>query len=254
MYSEETRIYIAVLTAGFILVILISFLFVTIVRYQRRKVASYLEKIIADTNLLEQDRARIASDLHDDLGSSLSAIKLHLELLPQTDNYHNQMIEDAKRSIDGTIQKIRQISNNMMPITLKQEGLKEAVLEYLSMVSYNEHFHVQLNWDIQEDIIPENHKIHIYRIIQEVLNNTLKHGHATTVTIAMHEHKNYIELSIEDNGNGFDKRALKQTAKGLGLRNIMARADILKATVYLNTEPGKGVAYQFCIPSPTSFK
>lgn len=251
MHAQETRIYIAILTAGFILSIIIVFLFVTIVRYQRRKVAYYLEKIMADTNLMEQDRARIASDLHDDLGSSLSAIKLRLELLPETDHHYTQLVEEAKRSIDRTIQKIRQILNNIVPITLKQQGLKEAVIECLSMLSLDDQFEVQLHWNIKDEILPNDSKIHIYRIIQEVLNNTLKHAQATVVTITMRDYKNALELSITDNGKGFDRKKLKQTSKGLGLKNIMARADILKAAVYLHTEPGKGVAYQFFIPLPT---
>lgn len=251
MHPEETRIYIAILTAGFILSTIIVFLFVTIVRYQRRKVTSHLEKLMADINLMEQDRTRIASDLHDDLGSSLSAIKLRLELLSDAGNDFSQLIEEAKNGIDETIQKMRHISNNMMPITLKHQGLKEAVNEYLSLLRYREQFQVNVDWEIKEEIIPNDSKIHIYRIIQEVLNNTLKHAHATIVTIRMSNYPNTLELSIIDNGIGFDKRGLKKTAKQLGLRNIMARADILKAEVYLNTELGKGVAYQFLIPLPS---
>jgi len=253
MHSEETRIYIAVLTAGFILGILIIFLFVTIVRYHRRKVALYLEKMIADTQLMEQDRTRIASDLHDDLGSSLSAIRLQLDLLPN-DSRYNPTITAARHTINHTIEKIKQISKNMMPITLKEQGLKEAVAEYITMLPCGNQCTVQLNWNINEQIIPHDRKIHIYRILQEVLTNALKHAQATVVTVQMHLIEDTLELYITDNGVGFDKRMLKRAAKGLGLRNIMARADILKAAVYLNTEPGKGVNYQFLIPLSTLFQ
>ncbi|TKK64841.1 hypothetical protein FC093_21540 [Ilyomonas limi] len=249
MHPEETRIYIAVLTAGCILGILIIFLFVTIIRYHRRKVALYLEKILADTQLMEQDRARIASDLHDDLGSSLSAIRLQLDLLPE-DSRYIQTVTAARRTIDDAIGKVKQISKNMMPITLKEQGLKEAVVEYISMLPGNNKGKVQLEWNIHEQGIPQNHKIHIYRIIQEVLTNALKHAQAGVIAIQMHHRNNMLELSITDNGVGFDKRVLKRSRKGLGLRNITTRADILKAAVYLNTAPGKGVSYQFLIPLP----
>ncbi len=246
MYPHETRIYIAILIGVIIFLSLIGFFIVTIVRYQRKKVAFHVEKIKEQFYYLDKERERISKDLHDDLGASLSAIKLRLQCLKNLNNENSSIIENAEMQIDEVMKKIRHISFNMMPGVLQRRGLDEALKELIDIVTDNTD--ITVNYKFHAGIFEKNNALHIYRIAQEILNNIVKHSKATVVNFTIVKIKSAIELSISDNGIGFKKKEITTNLKGAGLKNISWRADILKAKVYLTTTPGNGVDYLFKIP------
>ena len=247
MHAAETRIFYAVLMAVIVLGTLMTFFIVTIVRFQKKKIALYNERINAEINALETDRSRIANDLHDDIGSQLSAIKLRLQTLTNFNLADNATVEKLEEYIDAAMQKLRHISFNMMPPVLTRKGLAEAVQELLSTMFYSTGIKINANITVQlnNDLLA----IHIYRIIQEILNNIIRHAKATQVKIELKNGNQKIKLHIADNGVGFDTTVVKTQITGQGLNNIMARADLLKAKIYVTAAPGTGVDYVIEIPN-----
>jgi two-component system, NarL family, sensor kinase len=246
MYTNETRIYITVLTGVFILVALVIFFAITIVRYQRKKVAGHLTSVREQFTYLDEERERIAADLHDDLGASLSAIKLWLQRLKNLDKESASVISFSQLHLDEAMQKLRNTSFNLMPGVLQREGLNEALKDLIDLMIYPTSIKVDYHCEI--DHFDKRKSLHIYRIAQEILNNIVKHANATRVAFNIYAVKNNIVLHIADDGKGFDINKIKKENKGSGLKNILARADILQAKIYLTAQEEKGVDYLIEIP------
>ena len=246
MSAYETRIYIAVLTGVLVLAIVIAFFMMTIIRYQRRKVASHQRRLRTETILLEKDRARIAADLHDDLGASLSAVKLKLQCLSTTDPGDLLLLNQSDTLIDNTMQRLRQISFNLMPKLLQQKGLQDTLDELVDIIAHSSS--MVIRYTCSMEVTDEEKAIHIYRVAQEIMNNILKHSGASEVDFTLAQTGDTIRLHVKDNGTGFDKNKVTDHP-GLGLQNIMARADLLGAKVYLTTSEGNGTDYLIDIPA-----
>lgn len=246
MYSGETRIYIAILSGILVFLGIMGFFIVTIIRYQKKKVAFHLQKVKEEFSNLDRERERIAIDLHDDLGASLSAIKLRLQCVENMDDANIEIIEQAEIQIDRAMQRLRQISFNMMPGVLQRRGLNEALKELIELMTDNTGIRVEYQCNI--DTFDKNKALHIYRIAQEILNNMVKHSGATKVSFTIARLKNIIEITINDNGIGFNKTAVVNNRRGAGLGNIDARANLLNAKIFLTTSPGSGVSYLVKIP------
>ena len=249
MDSDETKIYIALLIATGILGIFLIFFIVTIVRHQRRNQALYKEKINAEITTLEKERARIAADLHDDLGPVLSAVKLLINNVDLNTPEDWDTLDKATEYIDTILGQLRVISNDLMPQALIRKGLVVAVEEFIS--ERNQKGSMQIRFQSETGIAVEPAKgIHLYRIIGEVIHNAEKHAEASELNISLKTGSGQLVLVLKDNGKGFDAKDVGTTQKGLGLKNIMSRVDTLKGNMYLESGPLKGTEYLIEIPTP----
>jgi len=244
MGADESKIYIALLTGVCVQFILMTFFVVTILRYYRKRKALQLQKLKADFHFLDKEKERIAYDLHDDVGASLSAIKLRLQSLPATDEKSALVIQDSEGLIDEVMEKLKRISLNMMPRILEMLGLDEALKDFISILTYPTSIEVHYECSVEID---KDNSLHIYRIAQEVLHNIIKHSQATHIRFTITEIKNNILLHIKDNGIGFNPEAAMKNS-GRGLRNIAARVGFLNAKLYLTSSPGTGADYKIEIP------
>lgn len=248
MYSEETRIYASILISGFLLATIIIFFIVSILKYQKRKIQSNYEKLMAEVSILENERKRIAFDLHDDLGALLSSIKINLQNLDIADPGDKKIISKTEVYIDSAMEKIREISRNLMPQILHDKGLLSALDVYTKTLDGKRSLRINYECLITELNIGKEKEIHIYRIIQEMINNVLKHAKAKTIGIKIEEKKGNIIIDLKDDGVGFNQESVLKNNKGLGLHNILGRADLLRGTVYLTTSPNHGTQYLIEIP------
>lgn len=246
MYSEETRIYFALLAGVAVLLLLLAFYIVTIIRYQKRKSEYDQSRMEQQFSLVEQEKERIAYDLHDDLGGLLSAIKLRLQTVVVGDQTMQTALDFAEEQIDVVMAKLRVIAHNMMPSILKRKGLNAALEELIEQMLVPAGITVDFSGTgINADTLVS---VHLFRISQEIFNNILKHSGATAVEVVLLQAKDEIILQIRDNGKGFTKGAVyRKKGGGAGLKNIIARAEIIRAKVYLRAEPGEGVDYQIVI-------
>lgn len=241
MYPEETSIYYALLVGLTVLLILVLFFVITITRYHRRKSAFEQTSISQQLQYIEDEKERIAIDLHDDLGSLLSAIKMRLHSLNSQDEKLEQHIALAEEQIDVVMEKIRRIARNMMPSLLRRKGLREACAELLNYVT--EHTTIHVDFMADEIQATTETEVQLYRITQEILNNIIRHSQARNIYFKLWQKEETISLSIKDDGIGFDENKVLHQSKGSGLKNIIARTEIIKAKIYLTTHSGRGVDF-----------
>ncbi len=236
---------------GFAVLTLLVILFViTIIRNHRIKVNIERDQILKDIQLLEKERSRIAADLHDELGSLISAIKINLECLDTSENPENiAILEKTGTYIDTTMQKIREISNNLMPKILEQSGIIAAVTDFINMIDVKSKINIKFSHElIDESSIPEEYKPHLFRIIQELLNNAVKHAKATQILIQIVLKNQNLIMTIKDNGIGFDENIDITKIKSDGLRNIVRRAELINGKVILESQLNIGTNYTIEIP------
>jgi signal transduction histidine kinase len=219
---------------------------VVILYYQKRKLALRKTMVRSEINALEKERARIAGDLHDDLGASLSAIKIKLQCLRCVDEKEKLLVHQSENYIDEAMQKLKRISFNMMPQVLERKGLQQALHELIDSTQQTFGFNISFRYACPE--LNNEETVHIYRIVQEVLTNMVKHSAADSVSVEVKTGRRKIILQIQDNGKGFNKNMVIKNTAGQGLQNILARADVLNAKMYLTTAPGRGVNYLIQIP------
>ncbi|CAN5199538.1 hypothetical protein BH09BAC1_BH09BAC1_00320 [soil metagenome] len=196
----------------------------------------------------EKERKRVAEDLHDGLGQLLSTAKLNLTAieLPQTTEEHNS-IETSLSLLDEACQEVRHISHNMMPGTLIRLGLVSAVKEQARKINESGKVLVSIHVAGFEERMDETREIAMYRVIQELLNNSIRYSNATDIEIKLEQLADGYLFRIKDNGKGFDPKVLEQN-KGIGWRNIRSRVDLLHGNIDLKTAPGKGTVLNIWVP------
>lgn len=247
-----------ILIGGFAF-LLISLLFLYN-RYQLKQKNRYQQELNRQQNELfnaiaaaqDQERKRIAQDIHDSLGSILSAAKLKLSALkesqPFLSNEHTENYLVTLQLLDEASAELRSISQNIMPATLSKLGLIAALKNLSNTIS--SHSGLQINFTSHDfmERIPEQAEISIYRIVLELINNIVKHAQANKVTIQLIKYPDYINLSIEDNGRGFDYKKALQEKKGIGLGNILSRVEYLRAKMNVDSVPGRGTTIIIDVP------
>lgn len=247
MGSYETKIYIAILIGASVLGIILVYFIITILRHQRRSVKFHEEKVLAEITTLEKDRSRIVADLHDELGPLLSAVRMQLQSLESPLREDHVLIEKASDHLDKVLMRIREISNNLMPQALSRKGLTTALQEFIRELNANNklqiHLSIDANLQLSKDL-----EVHIYRILQEIINNTIKHARASEMVIKFQPGQSHIQITAVDNGCGFSPAAITTESIGLGLKNIMSRVDIMRGELYLDAAPEKGTRYTIEIP------
>ncbi|MDM1296689.1 sensor histidine kinase [Sphingobacterium sp. N143] len=184
----------------------------------------------------ERERARIARDLHDGLGGTLSGIKIKLSA--ERKNASSSVIDDTVRQLENSIGELRRISRNMMPETLIRSGLEVALRDLCVSIS-SDNILVEFQPSGIKDTIPVQVQVNIYRVIQELLNNSLRHGKATKIIVQCIQEKNNILITVEDNGSGFDPKAQEQV-NGIGLVNIKNRVNLMKGTIQIDSTIDEG--------------
>lgn len=200
----------------------------------------------------EKERKRIAQDIHDSLGSVLSAAKLKLSALeedtPLSTQDQQEKYQAALALLDEAAAELRNISHNIMPATLSKLGLVAAIRNLVDTISSHAGLEVQFEVHGLENRMNESSEISIYRIVLELLNNIVKHARAAKATIQLIRYPDYINITVEDDGLGFDyKRAIDQH-QGVGLGSILSRVEYLKGTIHIDSAPGRGTSVIIDIP------
>lgn len=214
---------------------------------ERSKTNQLLLKKTIETQ--EQERERISRDLHDGVGQSLAAIKLHMESLKANYNEHNDIskeLDTLPHLLHGAIQDLRRICFNTLPLVLQEHGLLKAIEALQTNVSTPD-FKVKFNCTNPLQIINNSLEISIFRIIQEFINNSIKHSEATEVIIDLVNNKENIILTLKDNGKGFNINELELT-KGHGLKNIKNRIESFKGKLKINSSAAEGTAFDIDFP------
>jgi len=251
MDTQEKSLFNSLLIVVIVVGIVLLYFIITIIRYQRRSLKLHKEKIRAEIDTLENERKRISSDLHDELGPLLSAVKLQINNLESQDPDDKILIDKSSAHIDTIIRRMREISNNLMPNTLLRKGLIKAIDEFIQ--SNTDTYKLTIKFIVDDEVqLDLDKEINVYRIVQEIVHNTVKHAKATVLAIRISKQNNMFVLSTTDNGTGFDFFARSREHTGLGLRNLQSRAEIMGGEITCTTEKGKGTSYILEIPLSVS--
>ncbi|GEP49863.1 two-component sensor histidine kinase [Flavobacterium noncentrifugens] len=193
----------------------------------------------------EKERRRIAQELHDGINGDLSAIKFRILGIDESnlsaDDKEN--LTTTVEMIDQSCAQVRNISHNLMPASIIDFGLVETVQQYCSKISQSHPLELDFQYFGNPATLPKKSETVIYRIIQELINNIIKHSRATTALVQMNFHENELFITVEDNGVGFD---VKNARNGLGLKNIESRIQLLKAGLEIDSS-NKGTSFQINI-------
>lgn len=246
MDAKETSFYIAILIVCAVTGVFIAYFIVSIIRQQRRVVKLYRENLLTEITTLEKERSRMASDLHDEIGPILSAIKLRINSLDIHDEEDQVEVDKTNTQLDNLIKRMREISFDLMPSSLTRKGFAAALNEFIDYVGKSSSLKIDFHYtDIK---LTQPQSVNLYRIIQEVIHNAVKHAQATQLDIELKTEKNLIVLSTKDNGRGFDYDVTSKQASGLGLQNLLRRTEILNGKMYFESKKEKGTSYSFEIP------
>ncbi|PWT96029.1 MAG: sensor histidine kinase [Bacteroidetes bacterium] len=247
MSPQEKDLYKFILIIAVVLGIIIAYFIFSIIRQQRRTLSLNQEKILAEITTLENERRRIASDLHDEIGPLLSAVKLQINSVESEDSNDKMLIDKSSSQIDEIISKMREISNNLMPNTLVRKGLVSALEEFTGTLNKTNQLRINFSADPEVKLSKEK-EVNIYRMVQEIIHNTIKHAKATELNIRLQTKDNDLILITEDNGIGFNFDTRLKENSGLGLRNLSSRTEIMGGTHHFYSQPGKGTKYVFELP------
>lgn len=196
---------------------------------------------------LEQERNRIAADLHDRLGSMLSTVKLYFKAAEQTSQASTgAKLNEAGQLLDESIQEVRRISHNMVSGVLMKFGLVAAIEDLQKNLNSTGQVNCKLSIFGLQNRLPAGLEVPVYRILQELVNNTLKHAKATEINIQLNRFDDLLNMVVEDNGIGFNPSSL--TAEGMGLANIRARLNHLRGTLNIDSGLGNGSTFIIDVP------
>lgn len=240
--------------------VVLFFLTVGPVIYYRRVSALKRENELQENfskqliNRQEMERKRIAHELHDSISQSLLTIKNRAGMAVERPEEQKMMLEQMNvilTSSSGAIQEIKQITHNLRPYLLDRVGLTKSLQALLRTFSESSSAKLIGAVDEIDGMLPQENEIHLYRIVQESLNNIQKHAAATTVNVTIETASHNIHIVIQDNGKGFDSTRMRGTSSsfgGLGLEGISERVRILKGDLQLESHPGTGTTLTITLP------
>lgn len=255
----QVALLVAIGTVAMLLLAIAIILFV--VFYQKKMIQEqlklqklefdYQQKMMeAALESQENERRRVAGDLHDSIGGMLSTIRVGLTTLAKQMN-DPQSMEQPKQMLDDTLNSVRRLSLDLMPSTLEKFGLVQAVKELCERFQAVSLLPVSFQDQGEVGTLPQKKELMIFRVAQELVNNAVKHSQATSIHVTIRG-TDKLEMTVEDNGVGFDSDSLRHEAKngkGLGLFNIENRARILSAKLEFETpQSGKGTKITMTMP------
>ena len=204
-------------------------------------------RIEAEINTLETERKRIAADIHDELGPILSAAKLKFSQMENLSEHDLQLLVKGNAYIDETITKMRNIARGLMPTVLLYNGPVVAIREFVNHVATHKLLNIQFEAADLPDLTAYQ-SLHIYRILQEIIHNTMKHAVAANLSIIVAVSKSKLVINTADDGVGFNYKENSKITSGVGLHNIQSRVHMLNGALNVKSKIGDGTHFYITIP------
>jgi signal transduction histidine kinase len=256
----DTKIIIVIGAAVFALLV-ITFLFRFILLYQKKSIAFTSEKKLMETKfqqeillsqleIQEQTLKNISQEIHDNIGQTLSLVKLNLNTIDlEKPAVIPQKVDNSKQLVGKAIADLRSLSKKLHTDSILSAGLLKAIEFELGLVEKSGVY--QTYFTIKGDPVPldAQKELILFRIVQESVNNIIKHAHASTIAINANFEPGHLNLLIEDNGDGFEL-SLEQVDmnRGIGMRSMQNRVELLNGHFAIETAPAKGTQIQISVP------
>lgn len=247
MDTQETNIFTAIIITAIVLGIIIGYFIISMIRQQKRNLALQKAQVLAEISAMENERSRIAADLHDELGPLLSVIKFQVDYGSQNGEQGIVELNKASEQLDSLIGRMREIANNLMPSALHRKGLITAVEEFVGKIENTGK--LKITFEHPGDTgLSAGTSIQVYRILQEIIHNCLKHAAAAHLLIRVEKEKNQLKIFCRDDGKGFNYEEVSGELSGLGLNSLRNRTMMLGGKLTAESKPGLGTAYLIILP------
>lgn len=216
------------------------FIFIQKVEKSRRDAEKRILTAIIQTE--ENERKRFAKDLHDGLGPILSTIKMSVSSLASSekDAVRKEIVDNTEVLVNEAIRSIKDISNNLSPHILNNFGLASAIRTFTNKISISKAIEISFESNMYEKRLEQNIEIILYRIVCELINNTLKHARAQKVDINLTSYMKVVNLIYTDDGIGFDVERVLQDCGGMGYNNIFSRLRSIKGNIHIESTQETG--------------
>ena len=253
MQEAPFKLIITVLSASLFLCLLVAAVFLLYRIFLKRKNALIVENkqlkaaherrlIQAQLDIQEHTFNKISEEIHDNIGQKLSLVRLQLNALQSAQLEEKIAVTDAL--LETAISELRSLSHNLNSNYIRDVGLEEALRQLLQYIERTGLCKVEFQPD-NEWKLDEERSVVLYRIIQELIQNTIKHAHASLISLAMFAEGKQLFIKLKDNGCGFDTSL---TGKGIGLENVFSRARIIEANVQISSSPNSGTTISIQLP------
>lgn len=246
MSEIETALSLKLLVIGscalFVLTVFFIVLIAVFIHKFKKKQAELLSAVLESQ---EKERKRIGSDLHDEIGPLLSAAKIQLELLKSEKGIDESNVTELQELLDAIFTGIRISVQSLVPTTLYHYGLVIAVKELCNKLNTAE-CKIEFSGDVTMKV-PIPAQLNMYRIIQELLNNSVKHAHSSQIKLAFRQSETVFSINVSDNGIGLNSNKDLLTA-GIGLKNIKSRVSVLNGKMIIKSAINQGTFVQVRIP------
>lgn len=208
---------------------------------ERKHLEKYLLSKVIETE--EKARKQFAADLHDDLGPTLSSIKLHLGLLEHSKDpgKSRETLSIANDLLTEAISKMRIIANNLMPRLIENWGLEASVNSFINTIPKDGTLSIELVSNLKNSRFPRQTELHLYRIICELINNTIKHSGADAASVTLSYSRSLLKVTYSDNGKGYPVDLINNKRSGMGVSNILQRVSLIDGKIEFLNKKGKTV-------------
>ncbi len=192
----------------------------------------------------EKERKRFAKDLHDGLGPLLSTVKMSVSSLAQMkhDDASREIVKNTELVINEAIKSLKEISDNLSPHILNNFGLIRALNNFSNKINITKTIRINLESDLKDERFDSSVEVILYRVICELINNTIKHASAKKIDISLTKEGEYLSIVYKDNGKGFDVGMVigQPASSGMGFSNVYSRINSLKGEINIESELKKG--------------
>jgi two-component system, NarL family, sensor kinase len=263
MQSNFQEIFVVIFTTIFTLVLLVGFIIIMLILNQKSRQAQaqelhlmkerYEQELLkSQLEIQENVFGHLSQEIHDNIGQSLTFVALSLLTVPVENNSEAQeYIEESRKALQKAITELRDLSRSLHTDRVTEIGLANSIEFELLRLKRTNLYETSVNFVDIRNLLDHQTEIILFRIVQEMLNNIVKHAKASKVDVSLTQQTNHILLEITDNGIGFDPDALfadQENHKGLGLRNIRKRAALIGGTFHIHSATNSGTAISITIP------
>ncbi len=249
--KDETQIVLVFVVSSLIIVLILILVILFVIAYQKRIATQrikldQIEKnhqmhlLQATLEMQERERKRIASDLHDDIGSLLSALKLNVEFLESNETNERQraFLTKTREKLETGIVQVRQISHDMYPPVLQKMGLWEAIYELFQNIEAAQKISATMYGMPDKLSLDPKVELGLYRVVQELVTNSLRHSEANHISLTITHGKNILRMVYADNGKGLETQ---DATGGIGFLNMKSRMEAIQGKIRFESNVAEGL-------------
>lgn len=261
MLQNTKEIILLIIAVSIVILLLVSFLWLFVFFYQRKQNSNIEEKekmqnsfekelLITQTEVKEQTLQTIAGDLHDNIGQLLSLTKATLSSIDLIDTKKtSQKLSASIELVNTSIKELRQLSKLYHAESLLENGVLFAIEQEVTHLRKTGLFTININKSFDKEYLPlPKIDLFVFRLLQESFNNIIKHANASTIDITFQLQKNILQITIADNGIGFDVNESKSKISGIGIGNMKKRVALIGGELQINSEFNNGTTVYIEVP------